>query len=292
MWALALVLAGLPLQVETRPDGPVKVPLAQVTLGSGAVTISTGKTSFPAMVGFALGAGDTLVLGRDAWVTLALATNDQVVRLDDELTLKVEALAMLKAAKQTRSYKEQLDALVTPQEREGSLRLAGWHASPMAANVPQAGDGKAPDKKSEGPRKVVAREENQTKPGGPRPTGGKESEREDDAVVPPPPKRAPKDELSMTPKTMPPPPPPSAQPTPPAFALDAVLTACVDSELRALGPEVKRALGTSVAVKARRREGTVQVRFGVGLMTPACVTAWVAQHQVTEEWQSIVVPIK
>ncbi len=270
MWALVLVLAGLPLKVETRPGEPVKVPLAQITLGSGTVRIVTGKTTFPAKVGYVLGAGDTLELEPNAWVTLALATNDQVVRLDDELTLKVEGLAMLKATKQTRSYKEQLDALVTPKEQEGALRIAGWHASPMAANVPQRAADKEYDKKSKNavPSKAQPTVETQPKPEEKREQGG------GGAVNPTPPA------------------PPAAPLTAAAFAVDATLTACVESELAQWGPAVKSALGTSVGLKARRREGVLQVRLGVGLATPPCVTAWVERHQVTSEWQSLSIPLK
>jgi len=298
MWALALVLAGLPLKVETRPDEPVKVPLAQITLGAGTVNIATGQTTFPAKVGYVLGAGDTLVLSADAWVTLALSTNDHVVRLDDELTLKVEGLAMLKAGKQTRSYKEQLDALVTPKEQEGSLRLAGWHASAMAANVPQGELDDEPNKKSE--EAPPPQRTTQTKPRPPGTPGNREEQKDSggDKKLKAPAesvKRDPTPPTSQPPNTTPSPPPPAAQPiggSQAAFALDPALTECVGTGLAALGPEVKRALGPSVLVKARRRDGVVQVRLGVGLTTPACVVAWVERHQLSPAWQSVVVPLK
>jgi hypothetical protein len=277
--------------VETRPGEPVKVPLAQVTLGSGTVRIVTGKNTFPAKVGYVLGAGDTLELEANAWVTLALATNDHVVRLDDELTLKIEGLAMLKATKQTRSYKEQLDAVVTPKEQEGALRLAGWHASQMAANLPQGADEKESKKKPvAAPSKVPSPAEAQSKPN-PQPGGPIGSSKEE----------AKRDEPRSTgeggggAQRSPAPAPPSAPlavaPLP-AFVVDAALTACVDGELSQWGPAVKRALGTSVVVKARRRDGVLQVRLGVGLATPPCVKAWVERHLVSSEWQSLFIPLK
>lgn len=302
MWALALVLAGLPLKVETRPGGDPKDAVAQITLGNGKVTISTGKASFPAKVGYVLAASDSVEVAADAWVTLALK-NDHVVRLDDELTVKVESLAMLKASRQTRTYKEQLDALVTPGEQEGALRLAGWHATVMAANVPStvasSDDLMDLDEAVGGPRKEVSRSKKQDRP--PAETREKTEEQRPEPGEMAQKTNAPRAVQNTAPVVASPPspgaapappPPPSAPPPRPAFALDPELTSCVEGQLKPLGPEFKKALGANVTLKARRKSGALQVRLGVGLAPSACVIAWVKQREVTTEWQLVVVPLR
>lgn len=138
MWALALMLAAAPVQIEARPDGAVDRPVAQVLLSSGDVKV-LAKATFPAKSGQQLGEADAVQLKDGAWVVLYLLENDQVVRLDDELTLPMSKVAMRRAGPAKGEWKARLEAMLSPAERkEKADRLTGWHAAPMAANVPTA----------------------------------------------------------------------------------------------------------------------------------------------------------
>jgi predicted transcriptional regulator len=272
MWALALTLVAAlpPLDVVPRPDGEVKAPLAQVVLHAGAVTITPAATKgFEVKRGMQLGGSDTVTVGVGAWVVLNLLGNGQVVRLDDDLQLRVDQLAALKAQKQKASLEDQLNRLVTVKEQDAATRLIGWNAGQSGANVPQTvktTGGGGPEKK---PRDESLDE-----------GGGTQTKTAPKAPAPPP-KPTETKEKEETKKTPPPPPPgntapmaPMPQPDPMPLAADAALEACVVKSVQALGPEVLASLGESIVVRVKLRDGTTVVQLPNGLPTPACAVSW------------------
>ncbi len=286
VYALLLTLAALPAKPAPRPDAPAAPPVAQVLFRHGAVTIrSASGTEFVADDGVPLQLTDTVIVKVAAWVALALVDNQQVVRLDEDLELKVSELALLKAPKRSDPLSAQLDALFTSGEREGRQRLIGWNASQTAANTP------------------AARRESESSPSG---GGPKILESVDDAPEPtsPPP----------TPRPAPTPPPPAerqAQPKPerPAqspkdsartkqrvqvipLAADDALRECLEGALTDLGPEVRKSQGAGVVVRARLRGDRLMVSLPSGLPTPSCAVEWFKARPVTAEWTRLTVPLR
>lgn len=284
MWALALTLAAAlpPLAEAKRPDGPVKDPLAAIIISSGQVVITPqGQRGFGASPGTRLGATDTIAVGARAWVVLGLV-NGHAVRLDDDLTLRVDQLALLKAPPPSTSLKQQFDKLVTEKEQDSAGRLIGWNASQTAANVPSSVEGASK-------------------------TGGDGSEKKNQKELETVAKPAPRSTAPPTPTPTPAetarPDPVSSAPTPPAppkpgsigssgLAADATLTSCIVSTIEPLGADVKKLLGGKVVVRAKvRAEGTLVVQLPLGVNTPACAASWFSGKNLTAQWTEVTVTI-
>lgn len=295
MWAFALTLAAAlpPLAEAPRPDGPVKDALAQVIISSGQVVITPeGKRGFGASSGTRLRANDTIAVGSRAWVVLGLV-NGHAVRLDDDLSLRVDQLALLKAPPPSASLKQQFDKLVTEKEQDAAGRLIGWNASQTGANVPSSveevsrtgGGGNVKNNPAPPTPKSKDFESMKTEPKPTRPR--------DEQSAPPPP---------TTPAELPRPDPVATAPAkPPApgsigasgLSADATLTSCIVSTLAPLGAEVKKQLGTKIIVRAKlRADGTLLVQLPLGLNTSACAAAWFSgKPGLSQQWSDVTVTV-
>lgn len=278
MWALALaVVAALPpLTVAPRPDGAVKQPLAQIVMGEGTVSVTpSGAKGFDARVGMQLGATDTVTVGVGAWVALQLLDNGHVVRLDDDLSLRVGELALLKAPKQSQTLEQQLNRLVTRQEQDSAARLIGWNASQTAANVLGSAQPTGGGPKSS--KNPSSNEES-----------AKRNEREKDSRPPPKPPLK-----SVPPDSAPPPPAPMPEPAAVIpLASDAELTKCIDQTVKGLGTEVTKLLGKQLVVRAKLRGGVVVVQLPQGVNTPACAVSWfTGKPGLGAQWADVTVTL-
>ncbi|MDP1826094.1 MAG: hypothetical protein Q8L48_22705 [Archangium sp.] len=280
------VASALPVAEVPRPGGPITDPAAQVLVTENAVTIDPGggQKPFTALNGMLLLRNDLVVVGPGAWVALVILGNEHVVRLDDDLALRVSDLALLNAPKQTRSPVQQLDTLLTRQERQRTERLIGWHASQTAANTQPV---KAAPREEASKAKVKLQ-------------AAESQKRNDDDLIE---RDAPQKEVAPAPSPPPPgmgpatgggsnarPSPKPASPMPPS--VDAELSACVESAVSAWGAEVKAKLGKSVLVSAKLRDGEVVVRLPLGLPAPACAAAYFKQRGLSASWTNVAVPLK
>ncbi|MBI5478619.1 MAG: hypothetical protein HY906_07190 [Deltaproteobacteria bacterium] len=203
--ALALVAAvapgtGCADKPGSRPAGAAKgKPVAVVLLAKGAVVARDEKgTEFPVKKDLGLLESDTVVVPAAGLVALHLVANGYVVRLDDELILPVSEIALLRAPRKDETLGTQLEALLTPDERQQIReRMVGWYVSPTAANVP----GLRPEREVEEEQELPAIEAAPAPlpPPGmlptsatpePRPAGRAKSIALEDEAPPPPPKPA------------------------------------------------------------------------------------------------------
>lgn len=164
--ALLLVLAvAPPLPPAPRSPAASSTPAAQVVLVHGQAALPRGTTPLLLARGMLLDRTDVVSLREGAWVALLLLNNGHVVRLDDEMTIAVEKLALFKAGPVSEDAQAQLDRLLSRREKErlGSERLIGWHQGQVAANT-RAAEAASSQEKEQAPRRVAADE------GGP--TGG------------------------------------------------------------------------------------------------------------------------
>ncbi|MFT3706525.1 MAG: hypothetical protein QM817_02545 [Archangium sp.] len=300
MWALALtVVAALPpLTVVARPDGEVKAPLAQVVLHDGTVTLTpAGQRAFGAQRGMQLAGTDTLTVAPGAWVVVHLLGNGHVVRLDDDLVLRVDQLAALKAPKQTQTLQQQLDRLVTLKEQDSAAtRLIGWNAGQSGANVPQSTgptktkDTGADDEGGGGNFKANAPKDMPKSSKAPesvqigKPPPG--------ASTPPPPPPKPGN-VNNAPSPVPAPPPPSKPDPAVALVADATLQACVTKSVESLGADVLASFGDQLVLRVKLRDGAAVVQLPRGLPTPACATSWFyGKPGIGAAWTDVPVKLK
>ena len=116
--------------------------VAAVLLVQGDVSVSSTQGVFEqARVGTGLERGDLIKTDWDSAAILQLH-NNYLVRIDEDLELKVSELVLIDAPASTADYKTQLDSLLYPEERasmdgiEQAERVAGWHARVTASYAP------------------------------------------------------------------------------------------------------------------------------------------------------------
>jgi hypothetical protein len=102
-----------------------------------AVRVKTGIGAVhDAKVDEQLKADDTVSVPRGGFALVQLVSNAQVVRLDEELELKVNELALFGAAKTEASLRLQMDALLSAEEKKGlNERMSGFYATAAAAET-------------------------------------------------------------------------------------------------------------------------------------------------------------
>lgn len=115
--------------------------VAQVLAVDGTVNIARASGAVvPADPRVSLDRGDTVQTGEDGAVILMLS-NSRLVRVDEDLELKVGDIALLGSPKTVVPPAQQLDALLYPGERErmrgidDAERIAGWQARLSAATA-------------------------------------------------------------------------------------------------------------------------------------------------------------
>jgi hypothetical protein len=127
---LIAVATAAPVRPPAAGSGPV---VARVHLcgGTGSL-VRAGQTEFPAAPGLPLLRTDELRVPPSEFLVVAL-DNGYLVRIDEDLTLRVSDIVLLGAPRTRQSLAEQLDRLVTREERAQAERLAGTQARRSAA---------------------------------------------------------------------------------------------------------------------------------------------------------------
>ncbi len=283
------VCSALPVSEVARPGGAIAKPVVQVLLSEAEVNIDpgSGRAVFKAARGMLLQEADTVQVGPGAWVALAILGNQQVVRLDDDLSMKIGELALLNAPPQATSVVHQLDLVLTSKERERTERLIGWHASPTAANTPQMNQpphGSGPAPKPPPPGAAM---------GGPS-ANAKSDDEERTAAAP--------KEAAVTGEVYRPDPAPAATEKP--FRRAAAkqknsprprsqLQQCIEGEAASWGPEVKAKLGKRVNVEARLKDGEVLARLPLGVPAPACAVEFFEDRGgLSTNWTNVTVTLQ
>jgi hypothetical protein len=226
---------------------------------------------YEAMVGTLLLGTDNLKVPPDATVALRLK-NGHVVRLDDDLELRVDQIALFKAPAKKDDPATQLDLLFSAEEKtSGQARLMGWNAGQTAANVKSSSD-------------VVARDEGQLS----KKATQKSRSAADEAE--------PRAELPSSPAAAPAPPTPPVRPAPGGDAMggggarggglavsaltsDEQLARCVSDSLAVHGADFKRTLNGHLTLHLRNTPQRLHLHFGNYLPVPACAKDWAEAHR-------------
>lgn len=127
-------------------DAALAAPRARALLVDGDVhVVRAGEEPVELRRGDEIDEADTIDTRDEGSVILQL-DNDHLVRLDSEVQLPVNALAMLGAPKATASTKAQLDMLLDPEERDdyggmvaATESVGGWRAQLAAASTRRSG---------------------------------------------------------------------------------------------------------------------------------------------------------
>lgn len=134
--SLLTVLACIP------PAASEEVGAVMLVSGSASLRSASGAQR-PVEVGAPVDRSDTVVTEEGALVVLHLR-NEQLVRIDEDLSLAVARIVVLDAPPAPLNAQAQLAQLVDPRERTvipgyaQAERVAGWHARLTAAEAPAA----------------------------------------------------------------------------------------------------------------------------------------------------------
>jgi hypothetical protein len=227
--AMIGVAASAPSRPPAAGAGPV---VARVHLcgGTGSI-VRAGQTEFPAAPALPLLRSDELRVPPSEFLVVAL-DNGYLVRIDEDLTLRVSDIVLLGAPRTRQSLAEQLDRLVTREEKAQAERLAGTQARRAAAeSMPAQSQGAPPP--------VVAA----SPPPSPRPAAS--------------PSRVARGLPTPPPAASPPPPPPIAAPAPSPPAAGAAPPGAPAPSARAEAEARERVLREERALaeaEARARE--------------------------------------
>jgi hypothetical protein len=290
---LALTLwvsSAVPLAEVPRPVA-LKDAAVQVLLLDPALTVSIdpggGQKIVPAARGMLLLESDKIVVGSGAWVALVILGNGHVVRLDDDVSLKVSELALLRASKQSRSVVDQLDALLTKKENEHTERLIGWHASMTAANTQPVQKDKEKSESGGGRSKPNVMAEERMRQKDEEPSAPKASAPLAQPSPPPPPPPPGSPVLGPRPAELQAGPAPGGTP-----GIDPELQRCVDGALAAWGDSVKAKLGGHLTVSAKLRNDELIVSLSLGLPPSPCFETWFrARGNLSATWTRVTVPL-
>lgn len=240
---------------------------------------------YEAMVGTLLLGTDNLKVPPDATVALRLK-NGHVVRLDDDLELRVDQIALFKAPAKKDDPATQLDLLFSAEEKtSGQARLMGWNAGQTAANVKSSSE-------------VVARDESRPAPKATQKSRNAADEAEARADLP------------SSPPAAPAPPPPALRLAPGGGAMggggarggglavsaltsDEQLARCVADSLVVHGADFKRTLHGHLTLHLRNTPQRLHLHFGNYLPVPACAKDWAEAHRSQISGSvSVDVPVK
>ncbi|HEX2569952.1 MAG TPA: AgmX/PglI C-terminal domain-containing protein [Polyangia bacterium] len=152
---VALFACGLVAHVAQgggRPPGvPADPVVARVHLTSGkGARVRAGQVEFPAPAGLPLTPQDEISTPPGEFLVLAL-NNGYLVRIDEDLSLRVSDIVLLSAPPARESFAAQLDRLVTANERAQAERIAGSQARRSAAEAVPA-QSAAPPKSTRAPK--------------------------------------------------------------------------------------------------------------------------------------------
>jgi hypothetical protein len=115
----------------------VAEPAATLVAFRGGVRVTpAGGAAREAKVDDPLGAADVVSVPAGGFALLQLVKNGYVVRLDEDLELAVQEVALFNSPKTSASLKQQLDALLSKDERKGiNERMTGFYATAAAAET-------------------------------------------------------------------------------------------------------------------------------------------------------------
>jgi hypothetical protein len=123
---------------EPRPAGTGhEAPVAHVHMvGGRAIQIrpAAGK-AFSPRVTQPLFRSDQLVVPASEFLLVHITGNNHLVRIDDDVTLRVSEIVVLNAPRTSESLAAQLDRMVTREERRSVERIAGTYAGLSAAEA-------------------------------------------------------------------------------------------------------------------------------------------------------------
>ena len=148
LWVSAAIclLAAAAQAEDTRPPGAGtgKVVGHIASLGGSGSHVIAGGKSYAATVGFPLLRSDQLAVPPGEFLVVGLA-NGYLVRVDEDLTIAVTDLANLDSPPTHESLADQLDQLLTPEEKNRAERIAGAQARQTAARTvaPQASESRS-----------------------------------------------------------------------------------------------------------------------------------------------------
>jgi hypothetical protein len=103
-------------------------------LGGTGSRVRAGSVEFAAQAGLPLIPSDEISTSPGEFLVLAL-TNGYLVRIDEDLSLRVRDIVLLGAPPAPESFAAQLDRLVTREERARAERIAGSQARRSAADA-------------------------------------------------------------------------------------------------------------------------------------------------------------
>lgn len=127
-----------PLTLPSRPPGAGSgEPAARVRLrgGTGAHVKAETGLEFPALAGTVLLRSDLLVVPSGEFLVVLIVGNGYLVRIDEDLTLRVGELVLLDAPATGESLASQLNRLVSKDELGRAERLAGTQSRVAAAEA-------------------------------------------------------------------------------------------------------------------------------------------------------------
>jgi hypothetical protein len=243
-----------------------------------------GAPARPAAANDQLKADDAIAVPGGGFALLQLVGNGHVVRIDEDLELKVKELALFGAPKTEVTLKAQLDQLLTPEERKGvNERMTGFYATAAAAETRAAERESATAKAESGP---PARPNSVAPPSAPapepQPASVAESDQGPSAGAPPPRKKASLRGVNFG----------SANeygggaPTWPAPEREAALRTCLLSEVKKFNAQQR--IGPKLTVRYRLIGGTLQLSLEGALPVPQCARDWFKDAPPPESptWQS------
>jgi hypothetical protein len=298
------------LLTTSPPTGEASV--AELITGTKGVQLRRGGggATIAATAGAKLGSQDVVIVPANGFAVLHLLGNGHVVRLDDDLELRVGSLAMLKAKAKGQTLEDQLNRLLTRGERESKDRLLGWHVSLEGArSAAPREEQRASSAESVVKKLDTARPAPPSAPS-PPPPSPKEGERasaraenkakslvDDDEGGP---------ALERTRAPAPPAMPsfgPGGGPAPmqgqaeERLALDPTagsgLRACLQAHVQQLGIGTASMYEGTFTVRARLFDGEVQLRLPDHSPAPACALAVFQRAEVrsrlTETWKTYLV---
>jgi hypothetical protein len=112
-------------------------PVAKVHLlgGKGVQIRPSWGAAFSPRVTQPLYRNDQVVVPANEFVVVLITGNNHLVRIDDDVTLRVRDIVLLNAPRTNESLAAQLDRMVTREERRSVERIAGTYAGLAAADA-------------------------------------------------------------------------------------------------------------------------------------------------------------
>jgi len=286
--------------------------LARVHLVGGAGVRVRGEAGAPfaPRATMPLFARDTLVVPAGEFVIVHLVRNNHLVRVDDDVTLKVTDIVLLSAPRTQESLAAQLERMVSVDEKRAAERIAGTYAGRAAGDAPPpessggvgglglrgTGSGGGGSGNGIGIGSIGTLGHGSGGTGSGYGSGARSTAKS--APKPAPPKPATpaavsaraKLDATATEEAKPEAAQPAATKPAPLPAADA-LKQCLDGELRRLGLRLDR-----VVVRLRVEGGRIRrLALGGGLATPPCARTLLLDQPYAapdQTWQSVDLVVK